>query len=107
MATAAEDPQIDRKYLAALERGNFWTGLAKWRADNPGAVPDLSKAYLRDADLSGGDLSNTNLTDADLNGAVLVGTNLSDVDLRDATLAGANLTEANLGNTFGSNANFS
>jgi uncharacterized protein YjbI with pentapeptide repeats len=107
MATATNDPQIDRKHLAALDQGTFWTALAKWRADNPGLVPDLSKAYLRNADLSGGDLSNTNLTDADMDGAVLVGTNLSGVDLRDATLVEANLTGANLANTFGSNANFS
>lgn len=107
MATEADDPQIDRKYLAALEQGVFWSALAKWRADNLGAVPDLSKAYLRNADLSGGDLSNTNLTDADLSGGVLVDTNLSYVDLRGATLAEANLTGANLANTFGSNANFS
>jgi hypothetical protein len=104
MANEADDPQVDRKYLAALEEGTFWSALTKWRADNPGAVPDLSKSYLRNADLSGGDLSHTNLTDADLSGGVLVDTNLSDVDLRDASLVEANLTGADLANTFGSNA---
>jgi uncharacterized protein YjbI with pentapeptide repeats len=107
MSTATHDAQIDRTHLAALEQGTFWTALAKWRVDNPGLVPDLSKAYLRNANLSGGDLSHTNLTDAHLDGAVLVDTNLSDVDLRDATLVEANLTGANLANAFGSNANFS
>src|SRR5688572_30272038 len=99
MGTGADDPQIDRKYLAALEQGTFWTALAKWRADNPNAVPDLSRAYLRNADLSGGDLSHTNLSDADLSGAVMVETNLSDVDLSDASLVNANLTGAFLANT--------
>jgi uncharacterized protein YjbI with pentapeptide repeats len=107
MATSAEDPQIDRKYLDVLERGMFWTSLAEWRAANPGAVPNLSKAYLRNADLSGGDLSHTNLTDADLTGAILTDTNLSEADLRDATLVDAHLTGADLANAFGSNANFS
>ena len=90
------EQQIDRKYLDALEQGTFWPTLAKWRTDNPSGVPDLSKAYLRNADLRGGDLSRTNLADADLTGAVLAGTNLSEADLRDATLVDANLSGANL-----------
>ncbi len=81
--------------------------LAEFRAANPGAVPNLSKAYLRNADLSCGDLSHTNLTDADLTGAILTNANLSEADLRDATLVDANLTGADLANVFGSNANFS
>ena len=85
------EQQIDRKYLDALEQGTFWATLAKWRTDNPSGVPDLSNAYLRNADLRGGDLSRTNLADADLTGAVLAGTNLSEADLRDATLVDANL----------------
>jgi uncharacterized protein YjbI with pentapeptide repeats len=94
MAFSAEDAQIDRKYLDVLQQGLFWTSLTEWRAANPGAVPNLSKAYLRNADLSGGDLSRTNLTDADLTGAILTDTNLSEADLRDATLVDANLTRA-------------
>jgi uncharacterized protein YjbI with pentapeptide repeats len=111
MATEAGDPQIDRqidrRYLAALEKGTFWSELAKWRADNPGAVPNLSRAYLRNADLSGGDLNNANLADADLSGAVMVDTNLSYVDLRDAIAVEANLAGADLTSVFGTNTNFS
>ena len=80
----------------SLEQGTFWPTLAKWRTDNPSGVPDLSKAYLRNADLRGGDLSRTDLVDADLTGAVLAGTNLSEADLSDATLVDANLSGANL-----------
>ena len=107
MAAEAGDPRLDRRYLAALEEGTFWSSLAKWRTENPGVVPDLSRADLRNADLSGGDLSNTNLADADLSGAVMAGTNLSYVDLRDAILVKANLAGADLTNVFGSRVNFS
>jgi uncharacterized protein YjbI with pentapeptide repeats len=101
------EQQIDSKYLDALEQRTFWPLLAKWRADNPSGVPNLSRAYLRNADLSGGDLSRTNLANADLTGAVLADTNLSDAELCDATLVDANLSGANLSNVFGSNANLS
>lgn len=107
MVTSAEDSPIERKYLVALEQGVFWTSLAEFRAANPGAAPNLSKAYLRNADLSGGDLNRTNLTGADLTGAILTDTNLSEADLRDATLVDANLTGADLARVFGSNSNFS
>jgi len=104
---SAGDPHIDRKYLDLVEQGAFWTTLAQWREANPGGVPNLARAYLRNADLSGGDLSRTNLADADLTGAILVDANLSEADLREATLVDANLTGANLANVFGSNANLS
>lgn len=107
MAASTEAPKFDRKYLDLLQRGMFWTSLAEWRAANPAAVPNLSRAYLRNADLSGGDLSRTDLTDADLTGAILTDANLSEADLRDATLVDANLAGADLANVFGTNANFS
>jgi uncharacterized protein YjbI with pentapeptide repeats len=107
MATSADDPKLDHRYLEALEQGTFWAGLSKWRADNPSGIPDLTHADLRNADLSGGDLSRTKLSDANLTDAILVETNLSDVDLRDAILVGANLTGADLANVFGNNADLS
>jgi uncharacterized protein YjbI with pentapeptide repeats len=97
----------DRRYLDVLAQGQFWPALARWRADNPSGVPDLSNAFLRNADLSGGDLTRVNLADADLTGANLSGANLSEADLRDAILAGANLSGADLSNVFGSGANLS
>jgi hypothetical protein len=62
---------------------------------------DLSRANLRDDDLSRADLSRANLSGADLRGANLRGANLRgadllDADLRDADLRGANLRGADL-----------
>jgi len=106
MAGTPEGRQLDGKYRAILEQGLFWSGLAKWRADNPRGIPDLSRADLRNANLSGGDLRNTNLTDADLQGAILTGANLSGADLRDANFAEADLDGADLRQACGDNARF-
>jgi uncharacterized protein YjbI with pentapeptide repeats len=86
----------DRRYLDALEQGTFWTALAKWRTDNPSRAPDLTSAYLQNADLSGGDLSGANLAGADLRGANLVETDLSGVDGSEADFSEANLQNARL-----------
>jgi uncharacterized protein YjbI with pentapeptide repeats len=54
-------------------------------------LPDLTDAYLKDADLSNADLQGVNLSDADLQGA-----NLSDADIQGANLSDTNLLSANL-----------
>src|SRR5215213_7663229 len=56
---------------------------------------NLSRAELRDADLSLADLSNVTLRDANLSGADLQNANLSGADLSSANLQDANLRAAN------------
>jgi len=73
----------------------------KWREENPGTRPSLSKADLRWAELSGADLGGanlirTNLNAANLSGADLSGANLSGANLSRAYLNRANLMEVNL-----------
>jgi hypothetical protein len=73
-----------------------------WETDGKeGAIADLSRLDLSDANLNNADLSNANLSNADLigaylNNAKLIGANLSDADLREAKLIGANLSDADL-----------
>ncbi len=59
-------------------------------------IPDLFKADLSEAKLSGLDLSEADLGGANLSGANLGGANLSGLDLGFAILSGANLSGANL-----------
>jgi len=77
-----------------------------WRTESPSVKPnlagvDLSKAQLRQADLSeadlhGADLRRANLREANLNGADLRGARLYRANLNRAYLAGANLMDADL-----------
>jgi uncharacterized protein YjbI with pentapeptide repeats len=77
-----------------------------WRAGNPGARPDLTKArlsgadltkaLLNEADLIAADLSGAILARASLVGALLLGANLRRSDLTLADLRGADLRGANL-----------
>ena len=77
-----------------------------WRLENPGEVPDLSNADLRNfklskanlllANLSGAQLSGANLSDAFLSGAHLENSNLQDANLSGAHLLGSYLSHANL-----------
>ena len=57
---------------------------------------DLTRAFLRRAQLSSADLSSAILTGADLSDANLTGANLSDANLIGADLSDANLTDADL-----------
>jgi uncharacterized protein YjbI with pentapeptide repeats len=66
--------------------------------------PDLSRADLRGArlsgaDLSGADLSGARLSEADLSGADLSGAHLRGADLTGADLTGAHLHATSFGNT--------
>ena len=77
------------EHLDKLKEGvDVWNA---WREDNWEVRPDLSKAILVEANLSGADL-----TEADLTGANLSDTDLSRADLSEADLRGANLSGANL-----------
>ena len=89
----------------------------KWRKENPDIKIDLSKADLRevnlsgvwlhDVDLSGVNLSGANLNGANLSEAYLRWANLSEAYLRGANLRGGNLSEANLSETILRRANLS
>jgi uncharacterized protein YjbI with pentapeptide repeats len=85
----------------------------EWREQNQEIRPDLSRAILRNVDLSGTNLSGANLISADLGGANLSDANLSDAcliytilyrfslhdeDLSDYSLIGVSLRNANLHN---------
>ncbi|WP_392476213.1 pentapeptide repeat-containing protein [Nostoc sp. C110] len=80
---------VDKKHYAQLNKGvQAWN---EWREKNYGIIPDLSGAYLREANLIGAYLSRADLREADLREA-----NLSKADLRDANLIGAYLSRADL-----------
>ena len=93
-------------YLLKEEGVKAWN---RWRRNNPGIIPDLSKADLSETILSGADLSEAYLSEANLCGARLYGTDLlgadlngadlSRADLTNATLVGADLPRANLSGT--------
>jgi outer membrane protein assembly factor BamD (BamD/ComL family) len=105
------------RHVAKLREGvQAWNA---WRAENPGAAPDLSDlnlpggarhfepargapidlrgVNLRRAVLAGADLAQARLDHADLSGANLKGANLAQADLAGTRLAGANLSGAWLG----------
>jgi uncharacterized protein YjbI with pentapeptide repeats len=63
------------------------------------AAADLSRAYLAGANLTGRVLTDTNLTSADLTGATLTNTTLTNTTLTGANLTNTTLTGANLTNT--------
>jgi hypothetical protein len=94
----------DDEHVALLKQDvDAWN---KWRDQNPNIRPDLSKANLWEADLSGAilsgaDLSKANLNEADLSGAYLGKAVLSGVDLCMANLRGARLGGAHLGGARG------
>jgi uncharacterized protein YjbI with pentapeptide repeats len=77
-------------HLAILSRGvEIWN---QWRQEHTDQMPDLGKAYLHEAHLSG-----ANLRKADLHEAHLIGANLRRADLRIVNLGNAYLQEADLG----------
>lgn len=92
--------------LEILKQGvKIWN---RWRAENPGAIIDLSGADLYRADLNrinfnGANLERAFFEKADLVEADLIGANLSQANLIDAHLFEADLTGANLSraNLFG------
>jgi uncharacterized protein YjbI with pentapeptide repeats len=84
------------KHIAILDRGvSAWN---EWRAGHD-EMPELSRAGLRNRDLSGFDLSQADLRDADLRGtnfndANLSGAHLETANFFKAVLDGADLAEA-------------
>ncbi len=98
------------QHLETLKQGvAAWN---KWRAENPGAEPDLAGSHLSKADLKDANLSETDLRWADLTWANLTGANLNRADLRRANLSRtifnmADLSDANLSETYLSGADLS
>lgn len=84
-----------KRLKEAIEKKNIeiWN---KWLAENPEKAPDLRKANLCDADLSGEILRGADFFKANLRGANLRGADLCDANLRGADLSGADLTKAGL-----------
>jgi uncharacterized protein YjbI with pentapeptide repeats len=83
------------EHLQIIRQGaDVWN---EWRQKNPELVPNLVRALLREANLSGADLSGADLREADLSQADLSEANLSRANLGKADLNGANLSRADLG----------
>ncbi|MBW4490184.1 MAG: pentapeptide repeat-containing protein [Trichocoleus desertorum ATA4-8-CV12] len=86
--------ETENEFLSLLEQGaESWNG---WREKNPTIQPDLSRAYLFEANLAGVNLRGVSLSRACLIGANLEGANLEGADLEGAYASGANFSKANL-----------
>jgi uncharacterized protein YjbI with pentapeptide repeats len=84
----------DEEHLKILEQGvEVWN---RWRAENPGARPNLMGAHLHEAHLREAVLREADLRLAHLRQADLCGADLSQADLRWANLKEANLSKADL-----------
>jgi len=84
----------DARHLARLEQGvAAWNA---WRRRSPTVNPDLSRAFLIDAELRGINLANTNLERANLRMSILSRANLTRANLRGADLRAASLRRAKL-----------
>src|SRR3954447_14371270 len=84
----------DPKHLARLEQGvAAWNA---WRRRSPAVNPDLSRAFLLEAELRGINLSNANLERANLRMSTLSRANLTRANLRGADLRAASLRRAKL-----------
>jgi uncharacterized protein YjbI with pentapeptide repeats len=88
------------EHLALLRQSVAWVW-NDWRTRNPGSLPDLSWADLRNAYLGGTNLDGANLSEAHLSDAILHlahldGANLSGAHLGGAKLRGAHLSGAKL-----------
>ena len=82
------------KHLARLVQGvAAWNA---WRRRSPTVNPDLSRAFLIEAELRGINLSNTNLERANLRMSTLSRANLTRANLRGADLRAAGLRRAKL-----------
>jgi hypothetical protein len=80
------------EHLMILEKGvDAWN---QWRLENPAVMPDLSRADLRQADLTARFLRGANLAGVRMTGANLSGANLSRANLFKATLVEADLSKA-------------
>ncbi|MBE7382890.1 MAG: pentapeptide repeat-containing protein [Leptolyngbya sp. SIO1E4] len=92
-------------YLDLIGQGvEHWN---RWREDHPDHLPDLSRAYLFEAELKGVNLSGVDLSRACLIGANLQGANLSKANLQHVYASKANLEGADLSGVAFKQANFS
>jgi uncharacterized protein YjbI with pentapeptide repeats len=74
----------DPLHLELVHQGvEVWN---KWRSENPGVTPDLTRANLRFVSLSKANFSGTNFLDADLSRTDISQADLTLADLREANL---------------------
>ncbi len=88
----------DQRHLNKLNGGvSVWN---QWREENPEILPDLRKADLHKAVLSGVDFRQTNLDGVNLRNARLCSVSLNSASLYQANLSGARLRHASMHKTF-------
>ncbi len=88
----------DQRHLAKLHEGvSAWN---QWREEHPEILPDLRKADLHEAVLTGVDFRRTNLDGADLSNARLCSGLLNSASFCQTNLSGARLRHACLHKTF-------
>jgi uncharacterized protein YjbI with pentapeptide repeats len=95
----AKDCMANPEHLKILQQcAETWNSEAwnSWRSEHSDIIPDLSRADLSFALLSGADLNKANLSGAFFGRANLEVANLKEADLKMAFLSFANLTEADL-----------
>src|SRR2546426_614142 len=86
----------NQEHLDILKQGvERWN---QWRKKHPEIQPDLSKAYLKGANLYGAELGAVNLSGARLMEADLSGAYLEEADLSEARLVRTNFAGATLSN---------
>ena len=88
----------DQRHFNKLNEGvSAWN---HWRKEHPEILPDLRKADLHGAPLTGVDFRRTNLDGADLRNARLCSASLDSASLYQANLSGAKLRDAGLHKTY-------
>src|SRR6266566_8947642 len=88
----------DQRHLNKLNEGvSAWN---QWREEHPEILPDLRKADLHEAVLSGVDFRQTNLDGVNLRNARLCSVSLNSASLCQANLSGARLRHASMHKTF-------
>jgi uncharacterized protein YjbI with pentapeptide repeats len=84
----------NEEHLQILRQGvEVWN---KWRVLNPGEIPDLAGAVLKDMNLAGINFSDAKLNDVNLSSTALWGADLNRAALRVAILSNASLNSAEL-----------
>ena len=92
-----DECMTNQEHLDLLQQGvERWN---QWRQEHPETQPDLRRAYLEHANLSGANLSQAHLDAVDLSHADLMGVNFSKASLRNVSFNDAYLLNADLSNT--------
>lgn len=86
----------NNEHLEILKKGTKCFN--DWRDKNHNVILDLSRAVLKNADLTGANLMHANFASAIIANAKLRSVNLTHANLRGAILTNVNLTRANLTN---------